>query len=262
MEKIKKLCVIQARMASVRLFGKVLMEVGGASLLEYQINRVRRAKRIDKIMVATSVNKENDGIEKLCQKIGVECYRGSEDDCLDRYYQCSLKYPEYENILRVTADCPLIDPAVIDQTISFFEQSDYDYVSNALPGRETFPDGMDTEIFKKSVLHEVAEIAELPSDREEVNEYIFRDKKYRKGNYAAPCDWSHFRLTVDEPADFEVVEFVIENSKATDGYLSYISLLTKHPEVMLKNINIKRNQGIFKTLEKDKIYLKNKQKAG
>ncbi|OGF24390.1 hypothetical protein A3H09_02255 [Candidatus Falkowbacteria bacterium RIFCSPLOWO2_12_FULL_45_13] len=261
MEKIKKLCVIQARMGSTRLPGKVLLEVNGTPLLEYQINRVRQSKKIDKIMVATSVEKKNDRIERLCDSLGVGLYRGSEDDCLDRYYQCSLQYPDYGHILRVTADCPLIDPAVIDQTISFFENSDYDYVNNAQAGRETFPDGMDTEIFKKSVLHETAKLAELPSDREEVNEYIFREKKYKKGYYAAPQDWSHFRLTVDEPVDFGVVKFVIENSKINDGYLDFIALLTRHPEVMLKNMHIKRNQGIFKTLEKDKIYLKNKKKS-
>lgn len=247
-------------MGSTRLPNKVLMKVNGTPLLEYQIKRVKQAKKIGKIMVATSKNKENDDIEKLCKKIGMECYHGSEDDVLDRFYQCSLKHPKYGNVLRVTADCPLIDPAVIDQTISFFENSDYDYASNALPGHETFPDGMDTEIFKKRILHETAKKAELPSDREEVNEYMFRYKKYKKGNYAAPYDWSHFRLTVDEPEDFEVVKFVIENSKITDSYLNYISLLTKHPEVMLKNMKIKRNQGIFKILKKDKIYLKNKRK--
>jgi len=256
MEKLKNrnLCILQARMGSTRLPGKVLLRVGGLALLEYQITRLRLAKKIDKIIVATSVDKPNDRIERLCQKIGIECFRGSEDDVLDRFYQCSLKHPQYGNIIRTTGDCPLIDSAVIDEVITFFEENNYDYASNAL--KPTFPDGMDVEILKKSVLREAAEKAILPSDREEVNEYIFRQNKYKKGNLAAPHDWSHFRLTVDEKEDFEVIKFLIENSKITDGYLHYISVLTKHPEVMLKNMHIKRNVGLLKTLAKDKIFLK------
>jgi len=258
MEKLKNknLCILQARMGSTRLPGKVLMKAGGMALLEYQIRRLQLAKKVDKIVVATSVDKKNDLIEKFCQKLKVECFRGSEDDVLDRFYKCSLKYPQSKNIIRTTGDCPLIDPAVVDQTIIFFEKNNYDYVSNAL--KPTWPDGLDTEVFKKSVLAEAAEKAKLPSDREEVNEYIFRQSKYKKGNLAAPYDWSHFRLTVDEKEDFEVIKFLIKNSKITDSYLHYISVLTKYPKIMLKNMHIKRNEGLFKTLAKDKIFLKNK----
>ncbi len=261
MEKLKNknLCILQARMGSTRLPGKVLMKVGGVALLEYQIKRLRLAKKVDKIVVASSVDKKNDRIEKLCEKIGVECFRGSEDDVLDRFYQCSLRYPQYGNIIRTTGDCPLIDPTVVDETITFFEKNNYDYASNAL--EPTWPDGLDTEIFKKSILYEAAQKAELPSDREEVNEYIFRQSKYKKGNLVAPQDWSHFRLTVDEKEDFEVIKFLIKNSKITDGYLHYISALTKHPEVMFKNMHIKRNEGMLKTWAKDKIFFKNKAKS-
>jgi spore coat polysaccharide biosynthesis protein SpsF (cytidylyltransferase family) len=254
--KNNNLCIVQARMGSTRLPGKVLMKVGNVSLLEYQVKRLRLAKKIDKIVIATSVDKKNDQIRELCKKIGIECFRGSEDDVLDRYYQCSLKYHQYDNILRVTGDCPLIDPAVIDQVVSLFEEGDYDYASNVV--KETFPDGMDVEIFKRSVLHEAAQKAELPSDREGVNEYILRGKKYKKGNLLAASDWSHFRLTVDEKEDFEVVKFLIKNCKMADDFLKYISALTKHPEIMLKNRHIKRNEGMLKTLEKDKIFLKAK----
>ena len=256
MEKIKNLCILQARIGSTRLPGKVLFKVGNMPLLEYQIKRLWLAKKINKIVVATSVDKKNDRIEKLCKKMGIECFRGSEGDVLDRFYQCSLKHPQYGNIIRTTGDCPLIDPVIVDEVISFFEQGNYDYASNVL--KATFPDGMDTEILKKSVLHETAQNAQLPSDREEVNEYIFKQSKYKKGNLAAPHDWSHFRLTVDEKEDFEVIKFLIENSKITDGYLHYISVLTKHLEIMFKNMHIKRNAGMLKTLAKDKIFLKQK----
>jgi len=258
MEKVKNLCVIQARLGSTRLPGKVLMKVGDVPLLEYELKRVQLAKKIDKIVVATSVEKRDDEIEKLCGRLGVDCFRGSEDDVLDRYYQCSLKYSQFDNILRVTGDCPLIDPAVIDQVISLFEKGGYDYASNVL--KETFPDGLDVEIFKRSVLHEAAREAELPSDREGVDEYILRGRKYKKGNLSAAADWSRFRLTLDEKEDFAVIKFLIENSEITDGYSRYISLLNKHPEIVALNSRFKRNEGSLKALEKDKIFLKNKKK--
>lgn len=260
MEKIKNLCILQARMGSTRLPGKVLMKVNGVSLLEYQIARLRLAKKIDKVVVATSIKKQNDRIEKLCKKIGVACFRGSEDDVLDRYYRCSIKYPRYDNIIRLTGDCPLVDPHLIDEVISLFEKSGGDYSSNVPAGKETYPDGLDVEIFKAEVLREAALKAELPSDREGVDEYILRHKKFKQNNLSSPYDWSHFRLTVDNPEDFEVVKFIIKNCKITDGWLKYISLLTKHPEVMLKNMHIKRNEGTLKMLANDKIYLKNKKK--
>ncbi len=262
MGKVKNLCIIQARLGSTRLPGKVLMKVRGITLLEYQLQRLALAKKIDKIVVATSIKKQNDKIEKLCKKIGVDCFRGSEDDVLDRYYRCSLVYPRYDNIIRVTGDCPLIDPVVTDEIITLFEKTGGDYASNVKTGKESYPDGMDVEIFKASVLHEAALKAELPSDREGVNEYIFRQNKFKKYYLSSEYDWPHFRLTVDNPEDLEVVKFLIENCKITDGYLKYISVLTKHPEIMIKNMHIKRNEGTFKMLENDKIYLSNKKKHG
>jgi len=244
MEKMKNLCIIQARMGSVRLPGKVLMKVGSVSLLEYQIKRVQSAKKVDKIVVATTVNKNDDRIEKTCKKLRIACFRGSDEDVLDRYWKCAQKYPRFKNIVRITADCPLIDPVLIDQTISFFEKENYDFASNAFPGKEKFPDGMDVEVFTREVLEEAAKKAILPADREHVDEYMFRNKKIHKGSVFNPQDWSHFRLTVDNPEDFEVVKFIIENSKQDNGYLDYISLLSQNLEVMKKNLKYKRNEKI------------------
>ena len=252
----KNLCVIQARMGATRLPGKVLKKVNGIALLEHEINRMKKAERINKIIVATSDKKDDDKINKLCRQIKIDCFRGSEDDVLDRYYQCALEYPEYGNIIRITGDCPLIDPIVIDNVIIFFEKNNFDYVSNNfdVPGdtaKETFPDGMDVEIFKRSALCESAKKAKLPSEREHVTLYINKNKKFKKGNLSAEQDWSHFRLTVDNPADFEVVKFLIKNSRQDASYLDYISLLTKNPEIMLKNMNIVRNEGLLKSLKED-----------
>jgi len=249
MEKIKTLCIIQARMGATRLPGKVLLKVGGVPLLEYEIKRVKQAKKVDKIVVATTVNKQDDRIEKLSRKIGVACFRGDENDVLDRYYQCVLKYPQYDNIVRITGDCPLIDPEVIDNVISFFEENDFDYASNVQP--PTFPDGMDIEIFKRSALDKAAKEANLMSEREHVTPYICEKKFFKKGNLSADYDFSHFRLTVDNKEDFEVIKFLIENSKITDGYMEYISLLTKNSEIMAKNMHIVRDEGYLKSLKND-----------
>ncbi|MFA6551013.1 MAG: glycosyltransferase family protein [Patescibacteria group bacterium] len=243
------LCIIQARYGSTRLPGKVLKKINGVTLLEYEINRVKKAKKIDKIVIATTDNKDGEKIKNLCKKNRIDCFRGSEDDVLDRYYRCSLKYPKYKNIIRITGDCPLIDPVVIDEVVDLFIKRKYDYASNIQ--RETYPDGMDVEIFKKEILAIAAQEAKLASEREHVTLYIRNNKKYKKGNLAAPVNWSHIRLTVDEPADFEVIKFLIKQSKINAGYLHYISLLIKNPKVMLKNQHIIRNEGLFKSLQKD-----------
>ena len=249
-EKINKnLCIIQARMGSTRLPNKVLLEVNNISLLEYEINRVKQSKKIDKIVIATGQIKNNDKIEDLCQKINIDCFRGSEKDVLDRYYQCSLKYPEYENIIRITGDCPLIDSQVIDDVINFFEENNYDYASNV--EKETFPDGMDVEIFTRAALAESVKKAKLLSEREHVTQYIVKNDKYKKGNLSAPENYSKYRLTVDNKEDFEVIEFLIKNSKPADGYLSYILLLNENPKIMSKNTHITRNEGLIKSLKND-----------
>ncbi len=252
--KQKNLCIIQARYRSTRLLGKVLKNVNGLSLLEYEVNRIKQAKKIDKIIVATTDDKDGEKIANLCKQIKIDCFRGSENDVLDRYHQCALECLGYDNIIRITGDCPLIDPVIIDKTISFFIKGKFDYASNV--EQETFPDGMDIEVFKKLVLIEVAQKAKLPSEREHVTPYIRKNKKYKKGNLSAPSDWSHFRLTVDEPVDFEVIKFLIKKSKITSGYLDYISLLTKNPGIMIKNISIIRNEGMLKSLKEDKKFKK------
>jgi len=248
----KNLCIIQARMGATRLPEKVLKEVGGVTLLEYEINRVKQARNISKIVVATTDKETDDRIEKLCKKINIDCFRGSEDDVLDRYYQCALKYSDYKNIIRITADCPLIDPRVIDKVVLLFLDGEYDYTTNVL--EDSFPDGMDIEIFKKNVLKEAAKIAKLSSEREHVTLYIRNNKKYKIGNLEAPKNYSQFRLTVDEPEDFAVIEFLIKNSQPTASYLDYINILKKNPKIMQKNMHINRNEGLIKSLKENKKY--------
>ena len=232
----KNLCIIQARTGSTRLPDKVLLKVNGLTMLEYMVKRLKLSKKIDKIVIATSVNKNDEKIARLCDKIGISCFRGSEDDVLDRYYQCSLKYKDYENIIRLTADCPLIDPFVIDEVITYFEKNkELDYASNVL--ERTFPHGLDTEIFKRQALYESAEKSLSPSEREHMDGYVLNNKRFKKGNLSAAYNFSHFRITLDYEEDFAVIKFLIENSKPTDSYLCYVSLLSRNPQMMFKNIN-------------------------
>ena len=250
-KKIKNLAIIQARMGSTRLPDKVLMKLEGKPLLEYEINRLKRSKKIDKIVLATGENPDNDPIAAWCEQNKVDCFRGSEDDVLDRYYRCALKYPECQNIVRLTGDCPLIDPEVVDLVIDFFERNNFDYASNV--GQETFPDGLDVEIFTKQALIEAAGQAKLASEREHVTQFIRKNAKYRQGNLAAPGNYGRFRLTVDNREDFEVIEFLIKKCGAMAGYLDYLRLLEQNPEVMKKNSHIVRNEGLQKSLREDKI---------
>lgn len=246
----KNLCIIQVRYGSTRLPGKVLKKVKGLTLLEYEIRRVGRAKKIDKVVIATTINKADDEIEALSKKMGVDCFRGSEADVLDRYYRCSSQYPEYKNIIRITGDCPLIDPEIIDQVVDLFEKNDFDYASNVDPA--TFPDGLDVEVFKKSALEKAAQMAKLLSEREHVTQSIRKNPENKKGNYRSEKDYSNYRLTVDEPKDFEVIEFIITKSRPDASYLDYIALLNNNPLIREKNKHINRNEGLEKSLREDK----------
>lgn len=248
------LCIIQARMGSTRLPNKILMPaVDGITMLEYELKRVQQSKKINKIVVATTDKSGDDQIQELCDKIEVDCFRGSEDDVLERYAKCAEKYPEYENIIRLTGDCPLIDPVEIDKVIELFETSGLDYASNCEAGKETYPDGLDTEIFSRKTLEQAARDSRQKSEREHVTLYIRNNPNFKKGFIQAEQDFSHFRLTLDEQVDYEVIKFVMENSMPDDGYLKYISVLTKNPDVMFKNTKIQRNEGLKKSLDNDKI---------
>lgn len=251
MGKIAPICIIQARMGSTRLPGKTLFEVDNKSLLAYQIDRIKQVKEIEKIVVATTSSSLDDKIEQFCQENNIGCFRGAKDDVLNRFYQCAQQYPDYNNIVRTTGDCPLIDPYVISQVIDFFTENNFDYASNVL--EETYPDGMDVEVFTRQALFEAAKNAKLKSEREHVTLYIRNQEKFKKGSFKAPINYSNYRLTVDQIQDFEVIEFLIKNSKITDSYQTYIELLEKNPDVMKKNFSIARNQGLIKSLKNDKV---------
>jgi len=249
--KPKITAIIQARMTSTRLPGKVLMEVMGRPLLSYQIERLRFSKRIDKIIIATTVNKEDNQIVELCQKEGLDFHRGSEDDVLDRYYQAAKKY-NAAHIMRLTADCPLISPDMCDSIAGAYFESNVDYIRTG----ETFAEGLDCEIIGFGALAKAWQEAKLKAEREHVTLYVRNHPELFKTMVKEnETDDSRYRLTVDEERDFLVVKAILENLyKGNDSYFTVReikSYLDAHPEVYSLNSDIIRNEGLLKSLRSE-----------
>lgn len=202
-------------MGSTRLPGKVLAEIAGHPMLWHVVQRLCHARTLDRIVVATSDRAADDAIATLCERMGVECFRGSEDDVLDRYYQAAKAY-EADVIVRITADCPLIDPHVVDEVISTYLDSEFDYVTNTL--RITYPAGLDTEVFSFAALEKAWKEARKPAEREHVTPYIRRSGKFRVGGVEnEETSRFFYRWTVDEPRDLEFVRRVYDELYTDEG---------------------------------------------
>lgn len=240
------IAIIQARMGANRLPGKVLMEIEGVPLLQYQLQRIRSSTKLQKVVVATSLSGADDRIAAFCAKHSIECFRGPEDDVLSRYYGCAREF-DAGVIVRLTADCPFSDPAVIDATVRLFEEKQADYAANTIPPEtSSFPDGLDVEVFSMKALERAHREAKEPGDREHVTFYFW---KYQNGFKTVqldyPRDYSGYRLTVDYPEDLEVARFVAAQLKAKNmsGTMEeVIGILNSHPEI--KNMNSRYYFGI------------------
>lgn len=207
---MKIAAIVQARMNSTRLPGKVLQEVLGKPLLRYQLERVKESAFISDLIVATTVSAADDPIAALCQSLGVNFYRGSESDVLERYYEAALQSCA-DIVVRLTGDCPLHDPGIIDQVIQAYLDSpaSCDYVSNTL--QRTFPRGLDTEVFSIDALIKAHAEAFEESDREHVTPYIYRHPdSFEILQLTNRQDWSRYRLTVDTPEDFQLIRLILE----------------------------------------------------
>ncbi len=202
------LAIIQARMSSSRLPGKVLRPILGEPMLFRQIERVKRAKLIDQLIVATSDEKSDDVIAEFCKDMNIYCYRGSLDDVLARYYHAAKRFnPDY--VVRLTADCPLADPNLIDEVISFALKNEFDYASNVI--ERTFPDGLDIEVVKFSCLEEAFHKATTSCDREHVTSYIYNNEScFKIGSYTGDWGLSDWRWTVDNLKDYEFAKKIYE----------------------------------------------------
>jgi len=228
--------ILQARMKSSRLPGKVLLEAAGRPLISHNIQRIRAARLIDEVIVATTTNPEDDALEKLCRTENVPVFRGSEQDVLDRTYQCAKKYnlPEFA---KFTADNPLIDPQVIDHVIQYYLDNarSYDYVSNNHP--PTWQDGQEVEIIRLAALEEAWKKSDQPFQREHVTPYIWdQPQRFRLGNVARSDDeWYHrYRWTLDYPADYEFMKRVYGElfpGRKIFSTSDIMNLLLEHPEI-------------------------------
>ena len=178
-------------------------------MLEFQIARLKRCQRMDKLVVATSVNYEDQPIVDLCENLNVGCFRGDLNNVLDRFYQAARLY-NANHVIRLTGDCPLADPAIIDKVIYFYLNQDCDYASNCRP--PTLPDGLEVEIFSFSSLERSWKEASTPFELEHVTPYmVYHPSAIRMVNYTDPRKLSHLRWTVDEPEDFELVSIIFES---------------------------------------------------
>ncbi|HXC40611.1 MAG TPA: glycosyltransferase family protein [Burkholderiales bacterium] len=248
---MRTVAILQARTSSSRLPGKVLKPLFGRPMLARQIERVRRAARLDELVVATSVDASDDALEALCREEGVACFRGSLDDVLDRFYRAA-EAQAAETVVRLTGDCPLADPDLIDALVEFFFSGGYDYASNAVP--PTFPDGLDAEVLGFGCLRQAWRQATLPSQREHVTSFIYNHpERFRVGSYRNPVDLSHLRWTVDEAEDFEMVSGVYAELYPVDprfGWQDVLRLLERRPE-LISNSRFRRNEGYDASLRRD-----------
>jgi spore coat polysaccharide biosynthesis protein SpsF len=232
------IAIIQARMGSSRLPNKSLMDIDGKTALEFMIDRVRKSDLIDDIVIATTINQKDDVIANLCINNQINCYRGSENDVLDRYYQSAKKY-EATIVVRLTSDCPLIDPDLIDETINIFINKKVDYASNAVPpDKKKYPDGSDVEVFSFDALQRSwVETTDL-KDREHVTFYMW-DKRDNFNTIMLDNehDWGRYRITVDYIEDLELVRKIVKklNDNNLDGSTKEIIEIIESEKLFMIN---------------------------
>jgi len=241
---VKVVIIVQARMTSTRLPGKVLLKVMDKPLLEYQIERLREVRAAEQVLIATTINAADNEIVQLCKRLGVTFFCGSEHDVLDRYYQAA-QASHADVIVRITSDCPLIDPVVVDKVIGFYlDHPVYEYVTNCLP--RTYPVGMDTEVFSFQALRIAHQEAVTGPDREHVTGYIEqRPDRFCQANVAYKENHSRYRWTVDTPADFELISRIITTLYPGNHNFTLedcLTLLAHNPEWEKINSHVKQKK--------------------
>ncbi len=235
--------IIQARCGSTRFPNKVFALIDGKPLLWHVVNRLRYSKMIDDIVVATTENSKDDKIEEWCRENNFHCFRGSENDVLNRYYSASQAFPS-DIVVRITADDPFKEPKVIDEVITKLIEEGYDHVTNNLP--PSFPEGLDCEAFKKSALDRSEKEAETAFEREHVTQYIYHHPEiFKIGNVSNGENLSYLRWTVDKDVDFEMVKAVYAHrNPANKGILlmdEILDILKAHPEIEKINSEVERS---------------------
>ncbi len=238
-------------MNSTRLPGKILMPLAGKPSLWHIVDRLSNCKHLERTVVATSTSHQDNAVEDFCKKYDIFCFRGSEKDVLDRFYKAA-KEIKAAPVVRITGDCPVIDPVIVDEVITGFLVGKYDVYR--LGGE--FPDGLDCEIFSFSALKDAWQCANLPSQREHVSPYLYEHpEKYRIGDYKIFKGLENHRWTLDEKADYCFLVEIFKRLYIPDKIFltqNILDLLEKEPELMEINKGIIRNAGYLKSLVEDR----------
>jgi spore coat polysaccharide biosynthesis protein SpsF (cytidylyltransferase family) len=256
---MKTVAIIQARMGSTRLPGKVLMPVMGRPLLQWMLDRIATCKDVDEIIVATTTNDRDEVIAKFTESLGYRVFRGSEDDVLDRYYHAA-SLVHCDAVIRITADCPLLDPNILGKMINDFEMNKLDFLSNSEPLPSSWPDGMDVSIVRFSALMTAWRNAIKPSEREHVTFHFWNNQQiYKCMRIDHNPDLAKYRLTIDYIEDYEVLKAVIEHfashSIEAFGRVSVgeiIDFLNNNPAIFNLNQKYTRGLGWQDSLRRDK----------
>ncbi|MEM0952047.1 MAG: glycosyltransferase family protein [Cyanobacteria bacterium P01_H01_bin.74] len=232
--------ILQARMTSTRLPGKVLMPVLDYPLLAVELARLQCVKQAQQLVVATTTQKTDDPIEALCKRLNVSCFRGDEDDVLSRYCGAAA-FTQADSIIRVTGDCPLIDPTVVDAAIALYLSGEFDYVSNTMT--RTYPRGLDVEVFSFDALEQANREAVSVSHREHVTPFFYtQPKRFRLGELKQTGDHHDHRWTVDTPEDFQLISKVLSVLLPRHGPLfstqDVLDVLRQNPEWRLINSDV------------------------
>ncbi|WP_252255065.1 glycosyltransferase family protein [Clostridium sp. ZBS12] len=246
---MKVTAIIQARMNSTRLPAKVMKEIKGKTVLEHVINRVNVAKKVDEIIIATTLNESDNTIETQCEKLGVKCFRGSENDVLSRYYLAASE-SKCEVIIRITSDCPVIDNKIIDNMVDKFielnKEKKVEYLSNFDVVSNTFPRGMDVEIITFSALKKTYDEATKEYEREHVTPYIYQNvDKFNIEGYSNSEDLSKYRFTLDTEEDFNVIKIIYESLYEKNkmfGMEEIIDLMKSNPFIKEINRDVKQKE--------------------
>lgn len=239
---MKTVVIVQARMTSSRLPGKILLPVLGKPLLEHQIERLRRFRLADEIVIATTINADDQPIIDLCDRLGVAYFRGSEQDVLSRYYGAAVEH-NADTVVRITSDCPVIDHELSDEVIQYYldRHKDIEYVRT-----RNYPRGLDTEVFSFGALQRCYKEAVAQPDREHVTPYIYRNPQLFNFHYFDSYeDLSSYRWTVDTPEDYQLLKNIIEalySRKVDFNYKDILALLAEFPEWVSINAHVRQKQ--------------------
>lgn len=240
---MKVVAIVQARMGSTRLPNKVMKPIGDIPMIELLLSRLALAHEVNQIVVATSTDEVNRPLVEHIRNLGFACEQGSESDVLDRYVQVGKKY-RADVVVRITGDCPLIDPDLVDEAIKRFKIGDLDYLCNNYP--PTYPDGLDVEVCTLSALEQIDKETNEPLDREHVTPYLRKPGRFKTATIQHSQDLSNLRWTVDEPADFTVIKSVFQHfhPRVDFGWLEVLALQQLQQNLFSANKGIVRNEGV------------------